>query len=425
MKKDFKIAIVGLGYVGLPLLCLISKKKIKASGFDIDEKKIKKLKKNISYISDVNPKDLRLLNKKDLYSLKNISKIKHCNYIIFCLPTPLTKNNAPDVSIINKSFDKLKNHLVEGQTIILESTVYPGATKKIFHDFLEKRFDLGKNFFYGYSSERISPGQTDKKVYKIHYQNITKVISGYDNNSVNKIFKFYSKIFKKIFIAKNIEVAEMSKLLENSYRAVNIGLVNELKVVCEKVGLDINAVIDAASTKPFGYNAFRPGPGVGGHCIPIDPVFISWVAKKNNYRARFIELARRTNLNITQWTINKIINLIKKRFNSLKIRILVIGVSYKPDVNDIRESPSVNIFLNLLKKTNKVDYYDPYIPFFEKASKNYYSINNLSRINKYDLVLILTDHSNLNYKHILMQSKLIVDTRGVYKKIQSEKIFNF
>jgi UDP-N-acetyl-D-glucosamine dehydrogenase len=217
----------------------------------------------------------------------------------------------------------------------------------------------------------------------------------------------------------------MSKLLENSYRAVNIGLVNELKVVCEKVGLDINAVIDAASTKPFGYNTFRPGPGVGGHCIPIDPVFISWVAKKNNYRARFIELARRTNLNITQWTINKIINLIKKKYNSLKIRILVIGVSYKPDVNDIRESPSASIFLNLLKKIKKIDFYDPYIPFFEKDSENYYSINNLSKINKYDIVLILTNHSNLDYKHIFMQSKLIVDTRGVYKKINSEKIFHF
>lgn len=425
MKKDFRIAIIGLGYVGLPLLCLINQKKIKVLGFDVDKRKISKLKKNISYISDINSNDLRILNKKDLYTLENISKIKDCNYIIFCLPTPLTKNNSPNVSIIKKSFNKIKRYLVEGQTIILESTVYPGATKDIFHNFLAKRFNLDNNFFYGYSSERISPGQTDKKVYKIQYQDITKVISGYGNNSVNKIFKIYSKIFKKIFIAKNIEVAEMSKLLENSYRAVNIGLVNELKVVCEKINLDINAVIDAASTKPFGFNTFRPGPGVGGHCIPIDPVFISWVAKKNNYRAKFIELARRTNLNITQWTINKIINLIKEKYNFLEIKILVIGVSYKPDVNDIRESPSVNIFLNLQKKIKKVDFYDPYISFFEKNGENYYSINNLSRINKYDLVLILTDHSNLNYKHILMQSKLIVDTRGVYKKIESEKILNF
>jgi UDP-N-acetyl-D-glucosamine dehydrogenase len=405
-------------------LCLIVKKKIKALGFDIDEKKIKKLKNNISYISDINSKDLRILDKKNLYSLKNISKIKNCNFIIFCLPTPLTKNNAPDVSIIKKSFHKLKNYLVKGQTIILESTVYPGATKDIFYNFLVKRFKLDKNFFYGYSSERISPGQTNKKFYKIKYQDITKVISGHGNNSTNKIFKFYSEIFKKIFIAKNIEVAEMSKLLENAYRAVNIGLVNELKVICEKISLDINAVIDAASTKPFGFNTFRPGPGVGGHCIPIDPVFISWVAKKNNCSARFIELARKTNLNITQWTINKITNIINKKYNSLNIRILIIGISYKPDVNDIRESPSVNIFLNLYKKFYKVEFYDPFVPFFKEGRTKFYSINNLSGINKYDLILILTDHSKLNYKNILKKSNLVVDTRGVYKNLKSEKIIN-
>ena len=427
IKKNKKVGIIGLGYVGLPFLHLLSKKnKIDAYGFDLDQNKIKLIKDNKPYISDLKNKDLKIIDKRNIFTMDQIENIKLMDFIIICLPTPLTKKKSPDISIIKSAFNLIKKYLKNNQTIILESTVYPGATKDIFHEYLNKKFNIGKNFFYGYSSERVSPGQTNKKEYKFSLYNTTKVVSGNDNLSLSKIKKLYKGIFKSIHIADSIEVAEMSKLVENSYRSVNIGLINEIKKICYSLNLNFNNVLDTAATKPFGFNVFRPGPGVGGHCIPIDPAFVTWIAKKNKQKAKFIELAGKINLNITKWILDKICKLNKSiKSKNKKIKILIVGLAYKADVNDLRESPSIKIFNYLKKYNNDVEYYDPFVKKTKINNKEYKSIDiNLNLTRKFELTIICTAHSNLNKKKIFEISKKIYDTRGMYKKNKSKKILN-
>ena len=354
--------------------------------------------------------------------MKEISQIYKVDYIIFCLPTPLTSKNEPDISIILKAFNSIKPYLKKNQTLILESTVYPGATRYIFHKYLEKKFTLGKNFFYGYSSERISPGQINKIEYKYFLYNTTKVVSGYDDNSLNKINLLYKYVFKDVYSAQSLEIAEMSKLVENSYRSVNIGLVNEIKKICFSLNINFNQVLDTAATKPFGFNLFRPGPGVGGHCIPIDPIFITWIAKKNKQKAKFIELAREINIQITNWILKKICKLNKKTNDEKhKLKILIIGLAYKADVNDLRESPAIKIFKYFENYNNKIDFYDPLVKK-AKIGEKYHFSKKLNKNLKYDFSVICTDHSNLNKKIILSVSKKIFDTRGIFKNLNLKKI---
>ena len=424
MQKKKSVAVIGLGYVGLPLLRLLSSKKFRAFGFDIDKKKIDLIKKNKSYISDIKNNQLNIIDKKNLFSMDEIEKIKSANYIILCLPTPLDSKKRPDMSKIISAFNKMKSFIREEQTIILESTVYPGATRDIFASFINKKFKIGKNFYLGYSSERISPGQTDNKLYKYSFENTTKVISGYDLDSLKKIKALYGKIFKSVFFAETLEIAEMSKLVENSYRSVNIGLVNELKTICKKMNINIHKVLDTAGTKPFGFNRFYPGPGVGGHCIPIDPIFIRWSAKKIGVDAKFISLARTTNIKITDWALKQIYSNEPKTKNlNFKKKILLIGVAYKPDVNDLRESPLIKIFKKLLKFNNIVDYHDTKISNFKIGKKIFKSVN-LKKLRNYDYVIIGTNHSGLNKNHILKNAKKIFDTRGVYSNINSKKVIS-
>ena len=297
------------------------------------------------------------------------------NFIVLCLPTPLNKFNEPDMEDVKLALDKMKPFLKKNQTIILESTVYPGATRDIFVKSLSKKFKLGRNFYLGYSSERISPGQTNRKNYKYFFENTTKVISGYDKKSLNKIKSLYSKVFDKLFAAESLEIAEMSKLVENSYRSVNIGLVNELKVICKKMNINVHKVIDTAGTKPFGFNRFYPGPGVGGHCIPIDPIFLKWSAKKRGVNAKFISLARLTNLKITDWLLKEIC---KNEPNTKKLnhkkKILIVGIAYKADVNDVRESPSIRILKYLLRYNNFVDFHDEKINEVKINNRLYKSV---------------------------------------------------
>tara|TARA_B100000989_G_scaffold235041_1_gene181849 strand:+ start:3700 stop:4971 length:1272 start_codon:yes stop_codon:yes gene_type:complete len=419
-----KVAIVGLGYVGLPLYLLCNKKKIDVFGYDLDKKKIDKLKNNISYNSDIGSSELKKIKKKNIFNMNELEGISSRNIVIFCLPTPVKKNNNPDMSYIKNALSQISKYLGNETIMIIESTVYPGATREIFDEIIKKRLKP-KKINYGFSSERISPGQTDTKKFKIKYHSIPKVVSANNKKTLKKIGVFYKYLFKKIFFAKSIEIAEMSKLLENSYRSVNIGLVNEFKMLCDKKKINIHDVISAASTKPFGFTAFTPGPGVGGHCIPIDPLFVSWFAKKNNMSADFIELARKKNLQITNWVHKKILNLLRN-FKKKKKKILLIGAAYKEDVNDYREAPT----LKLIKKFNEnlnfiVDYYDPHIPIIEFDKKKYLSIKNLKYISKYDLVILITNHSILPYKKILNESKILVDTRGYYKKITRNDLYHF
>lgn len=421
MSKN-SVAIIGLGYVGLPLAILLKKKKFKVVGFDSNVDVIKKIKLGKSYISDVSDKEISKLKSEKIYSPENIQKISKVNYIIICLPTPL-KNNKPDMRHIEKAFKLFLPYLRTRQTIILESSVYPGATKKIFFEGLSRKFDLGKNFFLTYSPERIDPGKSQEFT-KTKLEKIPKLISGYSPNCLKKIKNFYSKIFDKLHECETLEIAEFSKLFENTYRSVNISLVNEIKMFANKMNINFHNVIEAASTKPFGFTKFIPGPGTGGHCIPIDPIFISWIAKKYKFKTKFIELSAATNQKVTLWTINKIKSCLKKIKN--KNKILLLGLTYKKNVCDTRESASIKIFKKIRQmKNTRVDFYDGYVNSILIDKKLIKSINfSYKKLKNYDYIVILTDHSNLNYKLIKKFSKKIIDTRGVYKFSTSDKILH-
>ena len=311
MQKKNIIGLIGLGYVGLPLLLQINKK-FTVYGFDIDDHKIRLLKKKTSYISDISKQDLSSLKSERIFNLKySLDKISECNFLILCLPTPL-KKGEPDMSSIKKSLKLIFPYLKKKQTIILESSVYPGATEDILAKKIKTKFKIGKNFYLAYSPERIDPGKTNS-FKKLAYQKINKLISGYTKNCENKIKYLYEKIFENIHVCKSIKVAETSKIFENIFRAVNIGLVNEMKILTNKMNINIHDVVEAAGTKPFGFKKFEPGPGVGGHCIPIDPVFMKWVANKYNYKTKFIDLGEKINIEVTNWIISKISNIIKKK----------------------------------------------------------------------------------------------------------------
>ena len=301
LKKNYTIGVIGLGYVGLPLAILFAKKKFKVIGFDIDLEKVKKLKKNESYLKRISKTQIKQIKKKKGTFTNNFELVNKCDCIIICVPTPL-KKNKPDLSFIQNTIKKIYKYLKIKQLIILESTSYPGTTRELVVEKLNKKFDVGKDFFIGFSSERINPGENENVI-----DEIPKVISGYSDKCLNLISKLYSKIFKKVVKSKSLEIAEFSKLLENIYRSVNIGFVNEMKIIADKMNLDIFEILKVAKTKPYGFNAFEPGPGVGGHCIPIDPEYLYWKSKKIGLEANFIKLSAKTNNDVIKFIIKKLI----------------------------------------------------------------------------------------------------------------------
>ena len=408
-NKKTQIAIIGLGYVGLPLALQFSKNKFNVTGFDIDEIKINKLNKAKSYIKHISDKEIKNY-KKRIFFTSDFKKISFCDVIILCLPTPVTKNFKPDLSFIKKTMLKIKKYLCKGQILILESSTYPGSTKQILTPYLNK-FELGNNFFLGYSPEREDP---NNKKFKL--VNIPKICSGYSNNCLNITVQIYKKIIKKTIKVSNIETAEFVKLYENIYRSVNIGLVNELKMVSNKLKLNIYEIIKAASTKPFGFQAFYPGPGVGGHCIPVDPYYLSWIAKKNNIKTNLIYHAGKINSNMPRWVVSEILK--RKKIK----KVLIVGVAYKKDLDDTREAPAIDFIKILRKKKISVSYHDPNVKFLKSRNlKNTLNSKNLNsnELKKYDCVIIVTNHSNINYDLILKNSKLIIDTRNILPKNNS------
>ncbi len=404
-KRSAKIAIIGLGYVGLPLVLQFAKKKFDVIGFDIDKKKINDLKKKRSYIKHI-PNTLIKKFSKKLFFTDNFRFITKCNIIILCLPTPLTNKFTPDLSYIQKTLKNIKNYLENGQLLILESSTYPGSTRSVVMPYL-KKFEIGKKFFLGYSPEREDPNNTKYKL-----ENIPKICSGYSIQCLKLTSLLYSKILKKIVKVTSLETAEFVKLYENIYRSVNIGLVNEMKVISNKLGLNIHEIIEAAKSKPFGFQAFYPGPGVGGHCIPVDPYYLSWIAKKNKINTNLIYDAGRINSYMPKWIISN--SLLGRNIR----KTLIIGIAYKKDLDDTREAPAIN-FINILnQKKIKVEFHDPNIKILKsrKLKKIYKSVEITSKsIQKYDCVIIVTDHSNIDYNLIRKNAKLIVDTRNVYK----------
>ena len=410
-KKSANIGIIGLGYVGLPLALSFSNKKFKVTGYDIDKMKLNNLNKNNSYIKHI-PNSMIKKNSANLLFTSNFNLINNNDVIILCLPTPITKKNEPDLSFILTTINLIKRSFRKGQLIILESSTYPGSTRKMLTSKL-KNFKLGNDFFLGYSPEREDP---NNKNYNL--SNIPKICSGYSVYCQNLVKTLYKKIVKKTVMVESLEIAEFAKLYENIYRSVNIGLVNELKIIAQKLNLDIYKIIDAAKTKPFGFQAFYPGPGVGGHCIPVDPYYLSWLANKNNQSSKLIYHAGKINSKMPGWIISQIPNINKMR------KILIIGAAYKKDLDDTRESPAIK-FINILeKKKIKLNIYDPYIKFLKSRNlkKKYVSVKLEKKIlKKSDCVIILTDHSNINYHFIYKYSNLIIDTRNIYK-IKNDKI---
>lgn len=423
-KKNNKktIGIVGLGYVGLPLLLkFINSKKYKIIGFDINSKKIQKLKKNQSYISNIKNTDINILNNKEVILTSTFNQIKNCNVIIFALPTPLSDNKDPDMSYIKNAINLLKNYLSKNQLLILESTVYPGATEEFFLPIIsEKKFTLGKNYFLGYSPEREDPGNK-----KFNISNIVKLVSGHTEKCLKLTDKLYKSIGIKTYKVSNIQTAEMTKLYENIFRSVNIGLVNEMKLISDKMNMDVYEIINAAKSKPFGFKAFYPGPGLGGHCIPIDPYLLTWKAKQYDLNTKFIELSADINNSMPNYVVDKInegLNMLGKNFSNSKI--LILGVAYKKNINDIRESPALKIIEKLFQKKTRISYHDYYIPKLNINFKNKvlkYKSEKISKknLNKVDIVCLVTDHDTIDYDFIRKNSRIIVDCRGKFKKYKN------
>lgn len=422
-KKKAIIAVVGLGYVGMPLLAQFYKKDFNTIGIDIDKKKINKLKNN--KINSIYFKNLFKKNKfKNLSLTNDFSYAKNSDVIILCLPTPLKKNKSPDISYIKQALLKLGPYLKKGQALSLESTTYPETTEEILLPFLKKlKFNVSKDFFLIYSPERESP-VFEKNKNKFTLFNTPKICSGYSSNCLNIGSDLYSQVVKTVVRTDSTKKAELAKMIENIYRAVNIGLVNELKMLSQKMKINIHEVIDLAGTKPFGFTKFLPGPGLGGHCIPIDPYYLSWRAKKYKFDTKFIRLAGEINQKVTNWTINNVIKIIKKKKIDLKqCKILLLGVAYKADIDDLRESPALKIISNFKKRKIKFDYCDPYIDNIENLNLKSVKLN-YQKFKLYDCVVLLTDHSIFNKKKLINHSKLIIDTRGYLKNFNQNKLFH-
>ena len=412
-NKSLKVSVIGLGYVGLPLSLFISKKNFSVNGIDLDKKKIlRKYKKD--YLSNKIDTNLKENWKKNFKISGNYKNIPQSDLIIICVPTPLLINKTPDLSYLKSVLKNLKGKLSKGTLIALESTSYPGTTKEFFINPFIKELKIGEELFVGFSPERIDPNRNESKLDKI-----PKVVSGYSAKCKKLMNLFYKKIFKKVHLAPSLEVAELSKLLENIYRAVNIGFINEMKFVAERMNIDIYETISAAKTKPYGFRPFMPGPGIGGHCIPIDPYYLFWKAKQRGVNAKFIKLAGVINEDTQKRIVEKVVSYLKK-LKVNKAKILIIGMGYKKNIDDMRESPSIPIIKALIKKNYQISYSDQYIKKIPKIKNFNIKLKNISinekNLSKFDCALILADHDYYDYKKILRFSKIVFDTRFAYKR---------
>ena len=423
INKEAHIGVIGLGYVGLPLAVEFSKAGFKVTGIDIDDSKVTSINNGNNYISDIDDSLLiNLIKKKKLRATNDTSIIKELDAISICVPTPLSKVNEPDVSYIIDTVNSIKQYMHKDLLIVLESTTYPGTTKEVVLDALkESGLVVGKDYFLCFSPERIDPGNKNFSI-----SNTPKVIGGITNKCTSIGQLLYNQIVEDVISVSSPETAEMVKLLENTFRSINIGLANEIAIMCERLGIDVWEVIDAADTKPYGFMKFTPGPGLGGHCIPIDPLYLSWKMKKLNYNPKFIDLASKINASMPDHvieTLKKGLNGYHKELKNCKI--LLIGMAYKKNIDDIRESPSLDILYLLNKYKSRVEYFDPYIPnfIFNKVKKT--SLNDLNSevLKRFDAVIILTDHSSVDYKLIKNNSKLIIDTRNVYPLNKDNHIY--
>jgi UDP-N-acetyl-D-glucosamine dehydrogenase len=428
--RTAKVGIIGMGYVGLPLALLFNEERFPVTGFDVDADKIQALNEGRSYIYRIPKTEIAAARAKGLSATGDYSQVADMDAVIICVPTPLNEYREPDLSYIRATVEAIAPHLRTGQLVVLESTTYPGTTEEVMTPILEERNPTGlkaargeqtdgNTFMVAFSPEREDPGNDS-----VARRDIPKVIGGL-NKATEIAGALYNCIFNRVVPVSSPAAAEMTKLLENIYRCVNIALVNELKLLCLRMGIDIWEVIQAASTKPFGFHPFYPGPGLGGHCIPVDPFYLSWKAKEFDFQTRFIELAGEINSAMPYHVVTSVamaLNRHKKSLNGSKV--LVLGVAYKRDIDDLRESPALTIIEELQEQGAEVSYNDPYFPKVGRGRK--YNLQMtcvpVEDLSQYDCVLIVTDHSDYDYPKIVRESKLVVDTRNATKGIKSEKI---
>jgi UDP-N-acetyl-D-glucosamine dehydrogenase len=417
-SRKARAGIVGLGYVGLPLAVELAKAGFHVTGIDLDQRKIQQINDGRSYIPDVSTKDVQALHAKGLLdATSDFGVVRELDTINICVPTPLRKTKDPDMSYIVSAVEGIAKHLHPGMLIVLESTTYPGTTDEVVQPMLEEQgLKAGVDFFLAFSPERVDPGNP---TFQTH--NVPKVVGGFSPACAELAKELYGSAIQTIVSVSSTRVAEMVKLLENTFRAVNIGLVNELALMCDRMNIDVWEVVDAAKTKPFGFMAFYPGPGLGGHCIPIDPFYLSWKAKQTGFDPRFIELAGHINAGMPHYVVDKVgeaLNTRKKAINGSKI--LIAGVAYKRDIDDMRESPALDVMGLLLSRGATVSYADPYVPEVHgREWSGGYDIKavDLTRgsIAQYDVVVIVTDHKTFDYASLIEEADLIVDTRNAIK----------
>ena len=418
ISKKAKIGIIGLGYVGLPLAMAFAKKGFKTWGIDVDNDRVSRLKKGQSYILDLKPSEIVALQKDgSLTVTSDLGNIKRLDAFIVCVPTPLLKTKEPDVSFIISATEMIKKHVKHGQIVVLESTTYPGTTEEVMLPILESTgLKECKDFYLAFSPERIDPGNA-----KYFVTNIPKVIGGISECSTKIGVLLYQQIIDRVMPVSSAKAAEMTKLLENTFRIVNLGLVNELAQMCDKLGINIWEVIEAAKTKPYGFMPFYPGPGVGGHCIPIDPIYLSWKAKQYGFEARFIDLASMVNSQMPHYVVEKVVQGLNRSKKALKgAKVLIIGIAYKKDVKDLRESPAFEIIELLKRHDARISYYDPYFPYFKIDGIDLKCVKfNQKTLKSFDCVVVVTDHSNIDYKFLARHSKIVIDTRNALKDVKS------
>lgn len=422
MATSFKtVSVVGLGYVGLPLAMAFAENGVRVIGVDKDARKVEMLKKGKSYIEDISDDELRG-NLKYFHPTTDFSLLSEVEAVIICVPTPLSKTKDPDISYIISAACEVAKYLHPGMLIVLESTTYPGTTEEVLRfTFEDKGLKVGRDFFLAFSPERIDPGNK-----RFNLKNTPKVVGGMTKECTSRAMELYRIISERVVPISSAKAAEAVKLLENTFRAINIGLVNEFAQLCHRMGLDVWEVIDAASTKPFGFMPFYPGPGIGGHCIPVDPLYLSWKAKLFNFRTHFIELADEINSKMPEYVVYRIFEVLNEVGKSIKwSKLLVLGVSYKKDIGDIRESPALEVMNLLLGKGAEVNYHDPYVPEFSHLETHWRSVEELNAelFKDMDCVVILTDHSSYDWEWVTKNANLVFDTRNVTNGIFSKKIY--
>jgi UDP-N-acetyl-D-glucosamine dehydrogenase len=410
--RTAKVGILGLGYVGLPLAVVFAEAGYSVTGIDPDQRKVDSLRNKVSHIQDVPTEQVeRLVSAGKLNATTDFSVLQEMDAVSICVPTPLRKTGDPDLSYILSATEQLASYMHPDMVVVLESTTYPGTTREILLPKLSEDTGLvpGENFFLAFSPERVDPGRKDWTTI-----NTPKVIGGITPACSEVSGIWYAQALQSVVPVSSAEVAEMAKLLENTFRMINIGLVNEMAIMCNRLGVDVWEVIDAAATKPFGFMKFTPGPGLGGHCIPIDPLYLSWRLRSLNYTARFIELASEINTGMPRYVVNLTQDALNEHQKSLKgSQILVLGAAYKPDIDDVRESPALDVIGLLIQKGAIVSYHDPYIPSLRHDGWNLHSVSDLMQsVQQADCVVVITNHSQYDYSAIVEKAKLIVDTRN-------------